>query len=88
MGGTCGTHGRGEKMYKVLVENPEGKIPLERQRRRWEDGIRKYLGEFGWEEWIQLAQDTGQWWAVVNAVMNHRALEPRSYLDLLGCDTV
>jgi hypothetical protein len=29
-------------------------------------------------EWIQLAQDRGRWWAVVNAVMNLRILEPRS----------
>jgi hypothetical protein len=32
---------RGE--YKVLVEKPEGKRPLGRQRRRWEDGFRMAL---------------------------------------------
>jgi hypothetical protein len=47
VGGTCGTHGRGEKVYKVLVGKPEGKRPLGRPRRRWEDGIRMDLGEIG-----------------------------------------
>jgi hypothetical protein len=58
VGGTCGTHGRGEKMYKVLVGNLKGKRPLGRPRRRWEDGFRIDLTEIGWGdvEWIQLAQ--------------------------------
>jgi hypothetical protein len=57
VGGTCSTHRRGEKLYKVLVGNPEGKRPLGRPRRRWEDGIRIDLREIGWGsvEWIQLA---------------------------------
>jgi hypothetical protein len=46
-------------LYKVLVEKPEGNIPLGRPRHRWEDGIRMDLREIGWGsvEWIQLAQD-------------------------------
>jgi hypothetical protein len=36
------------KMYKVLVGKPEGKRPLGRPKRRWEDGIRMDLGETGW----------------------------------------
>jgi hypothetical protein len=36
------------KVYKVLVEKPEGKRPLGRSRNSWEDGIRMYLGETGW----------------------------------------
>jgi hypothetical protein len=39
--------GQERKMYKVLVEKPEGKRPLGRPRRRWEDGIRMDLGEIG-----------------------------------------
>jgi hypothetical protein len=35
------------KVYKVLVERPEGKRPLGRPRRRWEDGIRMDLGKIG-----------------------------------------
>jgi hypothetical protein len=34
--------------YSVLVEKPEGKRPLGRRRRRWEDNIRKDLREIGW----------------------------------------
>jgi hypothetical protein len=35
------------KVYKVLVEKPEGKRPLGRPRRRWEDGIRMDLRKIG-----------------------------------------
>jgi hypothetical protein len=58
-----------------LVVKPEGKIPLGRPRRRWEDGIRIDPREIGWEEWIQL--DMGRWRAVVNTAMNLRFLAPR-----------
>jgi hypothetical protein len=34
-------------VYKVLVGKPEGKIPLGRPRRRWEDGIRMDLRAMG-----------------------------------------
>jgi hypothetical protein len=47
VGGTCGTHGRGEKVYTVLVGKPEGERSLGRPRRRWEDGIRMDLREIG-----------------------------------------
>jgi hypothetical protein len=36
------------KVYKVLVGRPEGKRPLERPGRRWEDGIKMFLREIGW----------------------------------------
>jgi hypothetical protein len=51
--------GEERKVYKVLVGKPEGKIPLERPRRRWEDGIRMDLRKIGLEavDWIRLAQD-------------------------------
>jgi hypothetical protein len=35
-------------VYRVWVGKPEGKRPLERQRHRWEDGIKMYLREMGW----------------------------------------
>jgi hypothetical protein len=38
--------GEERKVYKVLVRKPEGKRPLGRQRRRWEDGIRIYLTDW------------------------------------------
>jgi hypothetical protein len=40
------------KVYKVLVGKPEGKRPLGRPRRRWEDGVRMDLGEIGLGVWI------------------------------------
>jgi hypothetical protein len=72
--------GEGRHVYRVLVGKPEGKKPLERPRRRWEDGIEMDLREIGCGgvEWIHLAQDRGRWRAVVNAVMNLRVLAPRS----------
>jgi hypothetical protein len=66
----------GENMnaYRILVGNPEGKRPLGRPRRRWEDNIRIDLREIGWGgmDWIALAQDRDQWRALVNTVMNLR----------------
>jgi hypothetical protein len=72
--------GEERKVYKVLVGNPEGKIPLGRPGRRWEDGIRKDLREsgLGGVDSIRLAQDRDRWRAVVSAVMNLRVLAPRS----------
>jgi hypothetical protein len=40
--------GEEREVYKVLVGKPEGKRPLRRQKRRWEDGIRMDLGKIGW----------------------------------------
>jgi hypothetical protein len=51
--------GEERKVYKVLVGKPEGKRPLGRPRRRWEDGIRMDLREIrlGGVNWIRLSQD-------------------------------
>ena len=66
----------GEKrgVYSVLVGKPEGKRPLGRPRRRWEDNIKMDLQEVGCggADWIELAQDRDRWRALVNAVMNLR----------------
>jgi hypothetical protein len=72
--------GEERKVYKVLVRKPEGKRPLGRPRRRWEDGIRMDLREIGLGgvDWIRLAQDGDRWRAVVSAVMNLRDLAPQS----------
>jgi hypothetical protein len=40
--------GEGRNVYRVLVGKPEGKRPLVRPRRRWEDGIKMDLRETGW----------------------------------------
>jgi hypothetical protein len=57
-----------------LVGRLEGKRPLGRSRRRWEDNIKMDLGEIGIDgaDWIRLAQDRFQWRACVNTVMNLR----------------
>jgi hypothetical protein len=64
------------------VGKPEEKRPLERPRRRWEDGMKMDLREIDWGgggvEWIHLAQDRDRWRAVVNAVMNLRVLTSQS----------
>jgi len=60
--------------YRGLVGKPEGKRPLGRPRRRWEDNIKMDLQEVGCGslDWIDLAQDRDRWRALVNAVMNRR----------------
>jgi hypothetical protein len=60
--------------YNILVGRPEGRRPLRRPRRRWEDNIKIDLREigFGDVDWIRLAQDRDRWWALVNTVMNLR----------------
>jgi hypothetical protein len=57
--------GEQRKVYRVLVGKPQGKSPLGRPRRIWEDGIRMDLRSAGGVEWIQLAQDRGRWRAVL-----------------------
>jgi hypothetical protein len=66
--------GEGRGVYKVLVGRPEGKRPLGRPRRMWEDNIKMDLREIGIDgaKWIRLAQDRFQWRAFVNMVMNLR----------------
>jgi hypothetical protein len=72
--------GEERKVYKFLVGKPEGKRPLGRPRRRWEDGIRMDLRVIGLGcvDWIRLVQDRDRLRAVVSAVMNLRVLAPRS----------
>jgi len=47
MDGDCSTHGENGGVYRVLVGKPEGKRPLGRPRRRWEDNIKMNLQEVG-----------------------------------------
>ena len=62
----------GRGMHRVLVGKPEGKRPLGRPRRRWEDNIKMDLQEVegGCGKWVELAQDRDRWRALVNTVMN------------------
>jgi hypothetical protein len=61
-------------VYRILVRKPEGKRPLGRPRRRWEDNIKIDLQEVGCGgmDWIELAQDRDRWLALLNAIMNLR----------------
>jgi hypothetical protein len=61
-------------VYRVLVGKPEGKRPLGRPRRRWEDNNRMDLQELGCGcvYWIGLAQDRDSWRALVIVVRNLR----------------
>ena len=61
-------------VYRVLVGKPEGKRPLGRPRRRWEDNIEMDLQEVGrgFEDWMELAQGRDRWQALVSTVMNFR----------------
>jgi hypothetical protein len=72
--------GQDRKVCKVLVGKPEGKSPLERARRRWEDWIKMALTETGFKgmEWIRLAQDRDWWQALVNTLINLQILAPWS----------
>jgi hypothetical protein len=62
VGGVYDTHGEERKLYRVLGGRPEGKRPLGRPRRRWEDGMRIVLKKIGLVvvEWIQLSQNRGR----------------------------
>ena len=66
--------GESRGVYKVLLGKLEGKRPHGRPRRRWEDNIKMDLQDVECEgmDWIELAQDSDRWWAVVNAAMNLR----------------
>jgi hypothetical protein len=60
--------------YRILVGKSDGKKPLGRPRRRWEDNLTMDFKEVGcgFMDWIELAQDRDRWGALVNAVMNLR----------------
>ncbi|KAJ4448971.1 hypothetical protein ANN_00363 [Periplaneta americana] len=66
--------GESRNAYRVLVGRPEGKRPLGRPRRKWEDNIKMDLREVGYDDrdWINLAQDRDRWRAYVRAAMNLR----------------
>jgi len=65
--------GEGRGVYRVLVGKPEGKRPLGRPRRRWEDNTKMDLQEVGGVgDWMEMAQDRDRWRALVNTVKNFR----------------
>jgi len=74
MGGHVARMGKKRGVCRFLVGKPEGKRPLGRPRRRWEDNIKMNLQEveYGSRDWIELVQVRDRWRALVNAVMNLR----------------
>jgi hypothetical protein len=64
--------GEMRNVYKILVGKPEGKRPFGGPWCRWENNITTDLREIGSEgvDWMHLAQDRGQWQAVVSTIMN------------------
>jgi hypothetical protein len=78
--------GEGRGAYRVLVGRPEGKRPLGRPRRRWEDNIKMDLRETGIDgaNCIPVAEDRVQWRAFVNTVMNLRVPYRKDIFDKLS----
>ncbi|KAJ4446097.1 hypothetical protein ANN_12789 [Periplaneta americana] len=75
--------GESRNAYRVLVGRPEGKRPLGRPRRRWEDNIKMDLREVGYDDrdWINLAQDRDRWRAYVASKSRDREYAIRKVQD-------
>ena len=74
MGRACSAYGENRGVQRMLVGKPEGKRPLGRPRRRWEDNIKMDLQEVGGDrvDWMELAQDRDRWRALVGTVRDFR----------------
>jgi hypothetical protein len=73
MGRAYSTYGGKRGAYWILVGTPEGRRPLGRPRRTWEDNIKMGLQEVGWGiDWIELAQYRNRWRAIVNTIAKVR----------------
>jgi hypothetical protein len=66
--------GQKTNAYRIFVRKPEGKRPLGKPRRKWEDNTKKDVREIRWDdmEWIDLAQDKVQWRALVDTALSLR----------------
>jgi len=71
--------GQGRGVHRALVGKSEGKRPLGRPRRRWEDNIKMDLQEVrgDCEDWMELAQNRDRWRSLVSTVMNLRVPKMR-----------
>jgi hypothetical protein len=74
-----GLQGGGRGVHRVLVGKYEGKRPLGRPRRRWEDSIKMDLQEMEGDcgDWMELAQDRDGWGALVSTLRNLRVPKMR-----------
>jgi hypothetical protein len=66
--------GEDRGVRRVLVGNPEGKRPLGKPRRRWEDNVKMDLQELGGGrgDWMELAEDRDRWRVLVGSVRDFR----------------
>ena len=71
--------GEGRGVHRVLVGKSQGKRPLGRPRRRWEDNIKMDLQEVrgGCGDWMELAHNRERWRALVSTVRNLRVPKMR-----------
>ena len=83
MGGPCSAYGERRGVYRVLVGKLEGKRPLGRSRRRWEDNITMDLQEVGCGgmEWIELPQDRDRWGTCESGNEPSGSIKCREFLD-------
>jgi hypothetical protein len=74
--------GEDRGVQSVLVGKPEGKRPLGRRRRRWEDNIKMDLQEVGGVcgDWMELAQDRDRWRALVGTVRLSDSINAGNFL--------
>ena len=72
--GICCLHLHGRRVCLGIIYQAEGKRPLGRPRRRWEDNIKMDLQKVGrgCGDWMELAQDRDRWRALVSTLMNLR----------------
>jgi hypothetical protein len=72
MGSACNTNGDRRNAYRLLVRKSDGKRAVGRSRYKYVDNIKMDLKDIGWgfTDLICLAQDRGNWRAVLNTVMN------------------
>jgi len=79
MGRARGAYVGGERSAQGFGGKSEGKRPLARPRRRWEDNVKMDLQYVrgGCEDWMEMAQDKDTWRSLVTTVMNVRVPKMR-----------
>jgi hypothetical protein len=72
MGRVCSTNLEKRNECRILVGKPQGKRPVGRPRCKWVSNIKMEFREIGWSgmDWVDLAEYTDQWRALMNTVMN------------------